>query len=74
MPVPTMKICSSTCMTVCQIGISSPFTAFLTDGTFVLRVRSSHQMIAATLAPTMTETARRNGGTLNGPDSCVLST
>ena len=28
MPVPTMKICSSTCTTVCQIGIISPFTAF----------------------------------------------
>lgn len=74
MPVPTMKICSSTCTTVCQIGIISPFTAFLTDGTFVLRVRNSHQITAAMAAPAVTEISRRITGTLNGPDSCEFST
>ena len=66
MPVPTIKICSSTCTMVCQTGISAPPTAFLTDGTVVVRVRSSHQITAAMEAPTVTEIARRMAGTLNG--------
>ena len=73
MPVPTIKICSSTCTMVCQTGIISPFTAFLTDGTFVLRVRNSHQITAAMAAPAVTEISRRITGTLNGPDSCAFS-
>ena len=73
MPVPTIKICSSTCTMVCQTGISAPPTAFLTDGTVVVRVRSSHQITAAMEAPTVTEIARRMAGTLNGPDSCAFS-
>lgn len=73
MPVPTIKICSSTCTMVCQTGISAPPTAFLTDGTVVVRVRSSHQITAAMEAPTVTEIARRMAGTLKGPDSCAFS-
>ena len=73
MPVPTMKICSSTCTMVCQTGISAPPTAFLTDGTVVVRVRSSHQITAAMEAPTVTEMRRRRAGTLKGPDSCAFS-
>ena len=73
MPVPTMKICSSTCTMVCQAGISAPPTAFLTDGTFVARVRNSHQITAAIEAPAVTEMSRRRAGTLKGPDSCAFS-
>ena len=58
---------------VCQTGISAPPTAFLTDGTVVVRVRSSHQITAAMEAPTVTEIARRMAGMLNGPDSCAFS-
>lgn len=73
MPVPTMKICSSTCTMVCHTGINAPPTAFLTDGTVVVRVRSSHQITAAMEAPTVTEMRRRRAGTLKGPDSCAFS-
>lgn len=58
---------------VCQTGMIAPPTAFLTDGTSVVRVRSSHHITAAMEAPTVTEIARRMAGTLNGPDSCAFS-
>lgn len=56
-----------------QTGMIAPPTAFLTDGTSVVRVRSSHHITAAMEAPTVTEIARRMAGTLNGPDSCAFS-
>ena len=62
-----MKICNSTCTTVCHNGMRSPFTAFFTDGTRAVRVRSSHQANAAMDRPTNTDIARLHAGTSNGP-------
>ena len=69
-----MNICSITCTTVCQAGMREPPTACLTDGTLVVRVRSSHQITAATDSPTNTDTARRHAGTANGPGAETPST
>ena len=69
-----MKICNSTCATVCHAGISVPRTACRTDGTACVLVRSSHHSSAAQEAPMMSDNARRTGCVRNGPGNSGVST